>query len=110
MAINDDHEIIQSVPLDFPKNPLFTAVRLTFCPPLPIALSWFRGTPEVHDEIEGMKSEHEAAKLTPRVTLREIVTNAALRAPLIISVVMMLAQQLSGINAVSSTRLGLVWC
>ena len=101
---------MRSVPLVWQKNRFLYLALLTFCLPLPTALSWFRGTPEVHDEIEEMKSEHEAAKLTPRVTLREIVTNAALRAPLIISVVMMLAQQLSGINAVSPTHRVLVCC
>lgn len=49
-----------------------------------------------------MRSEYEALKLVPKVSLRELISNNALRIPLIISLTMMLAQQLSGINAVSS--------
>ena len=37
-------------------------------------------------------------KLVPKVTLKEMLTNNSLRAPLIIAMMMMLAQQLSGIN------------
>lgn len=47
-----------------------------------------------------MRSEYESMKLVPKVTLRELVTNNALRIPLIISLAIMVAQQLSGINAV----------
>ncbi|XP_076320382.1 solute carrier family 2, facilitated glucose transporter member 1-like isoform X1 [Tachypleus tridentatus] len=64
------------------------------------ALTWLRGTPEVHDEMEEMKTEYEASKLIPKVTLREMWTNPWLRTPLLISIIVMLSQQLSGINAV----------
>ena len=37
-------------------------------------------------------------KLVPKVTLKEMITNGSLRQPLIIAMMMMLAQQLSGIN------------
>ena len=37
-------------------------------------------------------------KLVPKVTLKEMLTNGSLRKPLIIAMMMMLAQQLSGIN------------
>lgn len=55
---------------------------------------------EVHDEMDEMRAEYEASKLVPKTSLHEMVTNMSLRAPLIISVMMMLAQQFSGINAV----------
>ena len=45
-----------------------------------------------------MKQEQESMKLVPKVTLKEMLTNGSLRAPLIIATMMMLAQQLSGIN------------
>ncbi|XP_037085285.1 solute carrier family 2, facilitated glucose transporter member 1-like isoform X2 [Pollicipes pollicipes] len=83
-----------------PESPRFTLINRNREVDAQKALAWLRGSPEVHEEIDEMKAENEASKLTPRVTLREITTNPALRAPLIISVMMMLAQQLSGINAV----------
>lgn len=39
-------------------------------------------------------------KLVPKVTMRELFVNPALRIPLFISIMIMFAQQLSGINAV----------
>merc|ERR1712045_741263 len=62
------------------------------------ALGWLRGTIEVHDEMDEMKQEQESMKLVPKVTLKEMITNGSLRQPLIIAMMMMLAQQLSGIN------------
>ncbi|XP_067217179.1 solute carrier family 2, facilitated glucose transporter member 1 isoform X2 [Linepithema humile] len=64
------------------------------------ALSWLRGTIEVHDEMEEMRAEYESVKLIPKVTVRELFVNPALRIPLFISIMVMFAQQLSGINAV----------
>ncbi|KAH1024874.1 hypothetical protein HUJ05_004301 [Dendroctonus ponderosae] len=94
---------------------IFQMVTLPFCPESPKylllsrgrdleaqkALSWFRGTLAVHDEMDGMRAEYDAMKLVPKVTVRELITNNALRIPLIISLTVMVAQQLSGINAVS---------
>merc|ERR1719319_1600186 len=37
-------------------------------------------------------------KLVPKVTLKEMLVNGSLRRPLVIAMMMMLAQQLSGIN------------
>lgn len=47
-----------------------------------------------------MRTEYESMKLISRVTLKELFVNSALRIPLMIAVMVMLAQQLSGINAV----------
>ncbi|XP_076270174.1 solute carrier family 2, facilitated glucose transporter member 1-like isoform X1 [Rhynchophorus ferrugineus] len=93
---------------------IFQVVTLPFCPESPKylllsrgrdldaqkSLSWLRGTLAVHEEMDGMRAEYDAMKLVPRVTMRELVTNSALRIPLIISLTVMVAQQLSGINAV----------
>lgn len=90
-------------------------VTLPFCPESPKylltsrgkeleaqkALSWLRGTLAVHEEMDMIKAESDALKLVPKVTMRELLTNNALRIPLIISLTVMCAQQLSGINAVS---------
>ncbi len=59
-----------------------------------------RGTIEVHDEMDDMRSEYESMKLVPKVTLHELWYNSMLRQPLFISLVVMLSQQFSGINAV----------
>jgi SP family facilitated glucose transporter-like MFS transporter 1 len=49
--------------------------------------------------MEEMRNEAENMKQVPKVTLREMVTNPALRQPLVIAMIVMLSQQLSGINA-----------
>jgi len=51
--------------------------------------------------MDEMRAEFEAQKATTRTSLREMWTNPCLKSPLIIAVMMQLAQQLSGINAVS---------
>lgn len=65
------------------------------------ALTWLRGSIEVHDEMDDMRNEYEAMKLVPKVTFKEMFVNATLRIPLMIAMMIMVAQQLSGINAVS---------
>ena len=65
------------------------------------ALTWLRGRIDVHAEMDEMRAEQEKMKLTPHISFKEMFTNGALRSPLIIALMMMLAQQLSGINAVS---------
>ncbi|KAK9294252.1 hypothetical protein QLX08_011078 [Tetragonisca angustula] len=93
---------------------IFQVVALPLCPESPKylllskgkdmdaqrALAWLRGTIEVHDEMEEMRAEYESVKLVPKVTLKELFVNPALRIPLIIAIMVMFAQQLSGINAV----------
>lgn len=71
------------------------------------ALTWLRGSIEVHDEMDDMRNEYEAMKLVPKVTVKEMFVNATLRMPLMIAMMVMVAQQLSGINAVMffSTRI-----
>lgn len=92
---------------------IFQIVTLPLCPESPKyilitqgrdvsaqkALTWLRGTIEVHDEMDEMRAEYEAMKLVPKVTLHEMWHNPVLRTPLFISVMVMLSQQLSGINA-----------
>nr|XP_012154171.1 PREDICTED: solute carrier family 2, facilitated glucose transporter member 1-like isoform X3 [Megachile rotundata] len=93
---------------------IFQIITLPLCPESPKylllskgkdmeaqrALSWLRGTIEVHDEMEEMRTEYESVKLVPKVTLKELFVNSALRIPLMIAIMIMFAQQLSGINAV----------
>lgn len=93
---------------------IFMLITLPLCPESPKhilinqgkdvsaqrALTWLRGTIEVHDEMDDMRSEYESMKLVPKVTLHELWYNSMLRQPLFISLVVMLSQQFSGINAV----------
>lgn len=87
-------------------------IMLPFCPESPTyiqekksqeearkALVWLRGKSDVEEEINEIKTENEQMKLIPKVTVKEMVTNPSLRAPLMIAVVIMIAQQFSGINA-----------
>jgi SP family facilitated glucose transporter-like MFS transporter 1 len=83
-----------------PESPKFTLLNKGKEIEAQNALTWLRGTIEVHDELDEMRAEYEAMKLVPRVTLSEMFTSAAMRMPLIIACVIMLAQQFSGINAV----------
>lgn len=82
------------------RNILLNVIDVTHLT-LDTGLQWLRGTLEVHDEMDEMRAENEAMKVIPRVTLREMLSNPMLKTPLAISVMIMLCQQLSGINAVS---------
>ncbi|XP_050360174.1 solute carrier family 2, facilitated glucose transporter member 1-like [Nymphalis io] len=64
------------------------------------ALNWLRGDVAVHAEMEEMHQEAEKNKISKKVTLSELFRNRQLRQPLLIAMVVMVAQQLSGINAV----------
>lgn len=92
---------------------IFQLATLPFCPESPkfllldkddeeravSALTWLRGRVDVHAEMDEMRAEQEKMKLTPHISFKEMFTNGALRSPLFIALMMMLAQQLSGINA-----------
>lgn len=64
------------------------------------ALAKFRGHSENKDELEDMKREHEKLKSEPKVTVRDVFTNKYLRKVTIIAIMLMVMQQLSGINAI----------
>ncbi|GIX74479.1 hypothetical protein CEXT_578551 [Caerostris extrusa] len=93
---------------------IFMLVAFPFCPESPKyvlickkdmasaekALAWLRGTEDVQEEMDEMLNEAQERIAVPKVTLKEMWTNGMLRQPLIISVVVMLSQQFSGINAI----------
>ncbi|XP_042208160.1 solute carrier family 2, facilitated glucose transporter member 1-like isoform X1 [Homarus americanus] len=83
-----------------PESPKFLLITKDEPVTAQRALTWLRDTTNVQDEMGEMRNEAEASKLVPSVSLREILTNPTLRIPLVISMMMMIAQQLSGINAV----------
>ncbi|KAK3105051.1 hypothetical protein FSP39_016190 [Pinctada imbricata] len=64
------------------------------------ALVWLRGRMDVSEELEDMKSEMENTKGTQKFSVLDLLRNKALLTPLIISVVLQMSQQFSGINAV----------
>ncbi|XP_014211314.1 solute carrier family 2, facilitated glucose transporter member 1 isoform X2 [Copidosoma floridanum] len=93
--------IVQLITLPFcPESPKYLLLSKGKDMDAQRSLTWLRGTIEVHDEMEEMRAEYESVKLVPQVTLTELVMNSSLRIPLFISVMIMLAQQLSGINAI----------
>ncbi|XP_029651640.1 solute carrier family 2, facilitated glucose transporter member 1 isoform X1 [Octopus sinensis] len=71
------------------------------------ALVWLRGTHDVGYELEELRTTKEEARHKPQVTYIDLFRIPYLRKPLLICVMMMLSQQLSGINAVVfySTRI-----
>ncbi|XP_015114745.1 solute carrier family 2, facilitated glucose transporter member 1 isoform X2 [Diachasma alloeum] len=64
------------------------------------SLTWLRSSNDVYEEMEEMRAEYESMKMLPTVGLRDLFVNSTLRIPLVIAIMVMLAQQLSGINAV----------
>jgi len=99
LAITAVPAILQLATLPFcPESPKYLLLDKDDEMAAQSALGWLRGTIEVHDEMDEMKQEQESMKLVPKVTLKEMIINSSLRKPLIIAMMMMLAQQLSGIN------------
>lgn len=64
------------------------------------ALAWFRESADIQEEMDELRAERELNKLQPPIQLKQMFRQVSLRKPLIIGVVVMLSQQLSGINAV----------
>jgi len=99
LAITAIPAILQLATLPFcPESPKYLLLDQEDEMAAQTALGWLRGTIEVHDEMDEMRQEQASMKLVPKVTLKEMITNSSLRQPLIIAMMMMLAQQLSGIN------------
>ncbi|KAK7481391.1 hypothetical protein BaRGS_00027347 [Batillaria attramentaria] len=93
---------------------IFQLLTLTWCPESPRylmvslgeedeaekSLVWLRGTEDVGEELEEMRKEGVEQRNAVKFTVSDLYRNPELRWPLIISLVMQLAQQFSGINAV----------
>ncbi|KAL8601902.1 hypothetical protein ACOMHN_020637 [Nucella lapillus] len=103
------------ITLGFPVLPvLFQLLTLPSCPEAPRfllvvhneddeaekGLVWLRGTEDVGEELEEMRREAAEQRNTVKFLVKDLFRNPELRWPLIISVVLMMAQQFSGINAV----------
>ena len=66
------------------------------------ALMRLRGTTNVEDEINEMAEEGKTSLATGRFSIAQLLKAKDLRLALIIAIVLQVAQQLSGINAVST--------
>ncbi|RZF33737.1 hypothetical protein LSTR_LSTR013455 [Laodelphax striatellus] len=64
------------------------------------SLKWLRGRDDVSAEMSTIQTEAEQEKAIGKAGFKQFVQNPSLRKPLIIAIVVMVAQQLSGINAV----------
>ena len=67
-----------------------------FCP----ALEALRGTTDVSRDLDEMRTESKSAD-QEKVSIITLFRKRSLRMPLLISIVMQLSQQFSGINAVN---------
>lgn len=65
------------------------------------SLVWLRGTHDVGYELEELRVIKEESKHKPQTTFNDLFRKPHLRKPLFIVIMMMLSQQLSGINAVT---------
>lgn len=65
------------------------------------ALQMFRNTPHVNDELYEMSQALQASQNEEALPFRKLFKIAELRGPLFIVIVLQVAQQLSGVNAVS---------
>jgi len=94
--------ILQVITLPFcPESPKYLLLDKNDDNSATSALAWLRNVKpsEVKSEMDEMRAESETIKSLPKVTFKNMLMDPALRAPLIIAMMMMLAQQLSGINA-----------
>uniref|UniRef100_A0A6G1SHP9 Solute carrier family 2, facilitated glucose transporter member 1 n=1 Tax=Aceria tosichella TaxID=561515 RepID=A0A6G1SHP9_9ACAR len=65
------------------------------------ALAWLRQTGDVQEEMDELRSERELQAMNQRsISLGDMWYDLSLRKPMTIAIVIMLSQQLSGINAV----------
>ncbi|XP_073973947.1 glucose transporter 1 isoform X16 [Rhodnius prolixus] len=83
-----------------PESPRYLLITKQWEEEARKALRRLRASNQVEEDIEEMRAEQRAQQSESTVSMSELICSPTLRAPLIISVVMQLSQQLSGINAV----------
>jgi SP family facilitated glucose transporter-like MFS transporter 1 len=65
------------------------------------SLKHLRMTDDIGEEMAEIKHADESEKALPNVTFKDMVKERSLKIPLLIAMALMVAQQFSGINAVS---------
>ncbi|KAK3577353.1 hypothetical protein CHS0354_008451 [Potamilus streckersoni] len=83
-----------------PESPRYLLIRKNREDEAKKALVILRGTDLVDEDMEEMKAEFRHQETETRVNLIKLFKKRSLRMPLLVSVVMQLSQQLSGINAI----------
>lgn len=93
--------VYQLITLPFcPESPRFLLIKKGFNDKAEDALIKLRGTPDVKQEIDDMINEANLERSLEKFNIFQLFTTRALLIPTVISIVMHLSQQLSGINAV----------
>ncbi|XP_072047277.1 solute carrier family 2, facilitated glucose transporter member 3-like [Amphiura filiformis] len=101
LALTAAPAIIQIVTLPFCyESPRYLLIMKGKKHKAETALEWFRGNKDVENDIAEMTTEYEKEKSEEKVSIIGLITSKALRRPLVISIVLQLSQQFSGINAV----------
>lgn len=83
-----------------PESPKFTFMKTKDKLRTEKDLQWLRNSDDVRWEMQLLQSEIDNGNRYSKVTLRELFVNKMYRTPLIISIIVMLSQQLTGINSV----------
>uniref|UniRef100_A0A0K0F6C0 Facilitated glucose transporter homolog (inferred by orthology to a C. elegans protein) n=1 Tax=Strongyloides venezuelensis TaxID=75913 RepID=A0A0K0F6C0_STRVS len=92
--------IIQIVILPYaPESPKYELVVKNNIDNAIVSLKKLRDEEDIYDEVEFLKREAEESKYLEKVTLKNIFKNE-LHWPMIVAIVMMLSQKLSGVDAV----------
>ncbi|XP_073932227.1 solute carrier family 2, facilitated glucose transporter member 3 isoform X1 [Castor canadensis] len=93
--------ILQSVALPFcPESPRFLLINKNEEERTKEVLQRLWGSPDVTEDIQEMKEESIRMSQEKQVTVLELFRSPSYQQPILISIVLQLSQQLSGINAV----------
>ncbi|XP_051576929.1 solute carrier family 2, facilitated glucose transporter member 3-like [Myxocyprinus asiaticus] len=93
--------VLQSVMVFFcPESPRYLLINLNQEEEARQVLMRLRGHSDVEDDIREMKEEATKMAMEKKVSIPELFRNPAYRQPIIVSIILQLSQQLSGINAV----------
>jgi len=90
-----------------PESPRYLLITKQWEEEARRALRRLRASNNVEEDIEEMRAEQRAQQSESTISMTELICSPTLRSPLIISIVMQLSQQLSGINAVFYYSTGL---